>query len=335
MYFSEFETFARKRPDLAGLVQRLDALLGPKLKMGDVVDSASAAGLLNESMQRLDRLFELLVSHGAMKREDYVKCVYSECSVMATLESYRAEVDTHGEYECTGCGQDLVEQIPRVVRVYRVTVSPAVKSEEPRTMTAGQKLTVLFMSASPVAETRLRVDAECRDIEEKIRSSDMRDRIVVKQANAARPDDLIGALLREKPNVLHFSGHGSEAEELVMEDSGGRTATVSKEDLVQVFRAVGGEFRGVVLNACFSRAQALALVEVVDFAIGMRASIGDKAARVFAAAFYRGLAYGQTLKQAFDQGVLSMRLEKTGHHELPELVTRERLDSSKLKLLAD
>ena len=43
----------------------------------------------------------------------------------------------------------------------------------------------------------------------------------------------------------------------------------------------------VVLNACHSHEQAKAIVQEIDFVVGMADSIGDEAARVFAAAFYR------------------------------------------------
>ncbi len=46
---------------------------------------------------------------------------------------------------------------------------------------------------------------------------------------AVRTQDLLQALNEVKPRVVHFSGHGSEAEELILEDDMGNSKPVSKE----------------------------------------------------------------------------------------------------------
>ena len=62
---------------------------------------------------------------------------------------------------------------------------------------------------------------------------------------------------------------------------------------------------------------------MVDFVVGMRDEIGDEAARVFAAAFYRGLGFGSTVQEAFDQGVLDLRLAGlTEDADVPRLRVR-------------
>ena len=67
---------------------------------------------------------------------------------------------------------------------------------------------------------------------------------------AVRPDDLLQALLEVRPHVVHFSGHGSAAAELILLDDQGNPKPVSKEALVHLFRTLKDNVRVVVLNAC-------------------------------------------------------------------------------------
>jgi hypothetical protein len=55
----------------------------------------------------------------------------------------------------------------------------------------------------------LALDEECREITAKIRSTDHRDAIELIAAWAVRPSDLQQLLLQHRPQVVHFSGHGT------------------------------------------------------------------------------------------------------------------------------
>jgi nucleoside phosphorylase len=61
--------------------------------------------------------------------------------------------------------------------------------------------------------------------------------------------------------------------------------------------------RVVVLNACYSQAQAKAIVREIDCAVGMNDAILDDAAIAFAAEFYQALGFGKSVQEAFDIGV--------------------------------
>ena len=55
--------------------------------------------------------------------------------------------------------------------------------------------------------------------------------------------------------------------------------------------------RCVVLNACYSEAQAQAIAEAIDCVVGMTSAVGDDAAIEFATAFYRALGYGEIYRR--------------------------------------
>jgi len=117
---------------------------------------------------------------------------------------------------------------------------------------------------------------------------------------AAGVTDLIQDLNEVKPNVLHFSGHGSRAD-LAFEDADGRTTPLDNTQLERLLQVGAGRIRLVVFNSCDSATQAELASHHVDVAIGMETSIGDDAAKTFAAQFYNSLGFGLSVGEAFRQ----------------------------------
>ncbi len=67
---------------------------------------------------------------------------------------------------------------------------------------------VLLLSANPI-DSPLNIDEEFRAIDQKIRSSEHRDHVDLMKHGAVRLEDVAGLLMRHKPHVVHFSGHGA------------------------------------------------------------------------------------------------------------------------------
>src|SRR5262249_20986673 len=99
-------------------------------------------------------------------------------------------------------------------------------------------------------------------------------------------------LMRHKPQVVHFSGHGEKSGAVVLIGSDGQAKDVPPKAFAGLFRVLKDNVRVVVLNACDSEPQAKAIVKEIDVAIGMSDAIDDELAIAFAAEFYQGLAYG-------------------------------------------
>jgi hypothetical protein len=220
------------------------------------------------------------------------------------------------------------------------------------------KVKVLFLAANPAGTQPLKLDEEIRQITAKVRAAEYRDSLELISRWAVRPDDLLQALLEERPHVVHFSGHGrptSEpiprgsqgsssrdfvlespppASELILLDDRGNPKPVSKEALVHLFRILKDNVRVVVLNACYSQPQAEALAQTIDCTVGMNRPIGDEAAIVFAASFYRALGFGRTVKEAFELGQAALLLEGIPEEKTPELLTRQGVDAAGLVLIA-
>ena len=192
--------------------------------------------------------------------------------------------------------------------------------------------TILFLGANPSATTRLALDEEVREIQQRIHGSDLRDAFRIEQAWAVRASDLQACLLRHRPTIVHFSGHGDAAGELVLVEEGGAARPVSTAAIAGLFRVLGKNVRCVVLNACFSEAQARAVAEHVDCVVGMAVAVEDSGALAFAGAFYQALGYGESVQTAFDLGCNRIELSGSAQGDVPRLVTRSGVLADEVRL---
>jgi hypothetical protein len=179
---------------------------------------------------------------------------------------------------------------------------------------------ILFLAANPLDTPPLRLDEEMRTIDTKIRQAEFRDLFQIEQHWAVRVPDLQGLILRHKPNIVHFSGHGSVRSEIVLKDDAGRSRPVSVEALSRLFSLLAGNIRCVVLNGCYTQAQAQAIAEHIDCVIGMSKAIGDSAAIVFAGSFYQALGYGRSIKTAFELARNEIDLGSLREEDTPRLL---------------
>lgn len=194
-------------------------------------------------------------------------------------------------------------------------------------------ITVLFMASNPIDQQALRLDEEARGINEMIRKSEHRDSVSFITKWAIRPLDVLQAINEEKPTIVHFSGHGSNDDEIVFQDDNGNAKLVSKEAIVQTIMSTSDNIRLAFFNTCFSYGQAQAVVEHVDAAIGMNTSIGDVAARVFASQFYSAISFGVSIQKAFEQAKSALMLEGISEEDTPELYVKDGLNANDIILV--
>src|SRR5215213_678287 len=196
-----------------------------------------------------------------------------------------------------------------------------------------EKARILFLSANPTGTGSLRLDEELRSIKQKVRSADYPNRFEFFVAGAARPDDFLQELNATRPHIVHFSGHGSHSEEIVVCDESGNHKMINKDALLSLFKCIQADVTVVVLNACYSKTQAEAIASIVPCTIGMKDSISDYAAAVFAASFYRALAFGFSVHTAFVQGITLLNLDGSSETDIPELFTRPNIDAREVFII--
>ena len=195
------------------------------------------------------------------------------------------------------------------------------------------KIVVLFLAANPLDQQQLRLDEEARAIADMIRKTKHRDSVKLESYWAVRPMDILQALNEHTPAVVHFSGHGSDQDEIVFQNDHGNAKFVSKEAIVQTMMASSEGIRLVFFNTCYSRNQAEAVIEHVEAAIGMKTGIGDEAARVFASQFYSAIGFGLSVKKAFGQAKALIMMEGIPEEDTPELFVHDGLEPEELVIV--
>jgi hypothetical protein len=199
-----------------------------------------------------------------------------------------------------------------------------------------ERVRILFLAASPVSATRQALDQEAREIEHGLHEAAQRSAFEFITKWAVQPDDLLQALNQYRPHVVHFSGTGSEHADLLLASADGNARRVSQQATMDLFRTLRDNIRVVVLNACYSRMQAEGIAQHIDCVVGMRRAIGDRAAIRFAASFYRALAFGRSVENAFEQGLVSLNLEGITEADTPVLVVQRRgVDPARVVLVHD
>src|ERR1043166_8848367 len=189
----------------------------------------------------------------------------------------------------------------------------------PRLMS--DKINILFLSASPRdSGDWLRTDIELREVDKAIRNALNRDRFSIASCPAAERKELQDALLRHRPQIVHFSGHADSERGILLENEREGEAPVSGAALAGLFKALGGIIRIVVLNACNSYAAASAFQHAVEYTVAMQGEISDAAATVFTSAFYRALAYRKSPDEAFNLGLNALEIERIPEKHIPQLL---------------
>ena len=194
---------------------------------------------------------------------------------------------------------------------------------------------ILFLAANPIDTVPLRLDEEIRAIDRALREAEFHDRFEIEQQWAVRIGDLPEALLRYQPDIVHFSGHGTESSEIVLEDESGVGRAAPRDALGRLFSVLRDNIRCVVLNACYSEPQAQAIAEHIDCVVGMTSAVGDDAAIEFATAFYRALGYGRDVQTAFDLGTNLIALRDLPDVATPHLVVKKVKAADVWFVLAD
>jgi len=193
-------------------------------------------------------------------------------------------------------------------------------------------LKLLFLGANPSDTSRIRLGKEVRAIDDVLRKSEFRDQIQLNQHWAVRTSDVQSLLLRHSPHIVHFSGHGNEASEIILEDQNGNSTPVPVHALKQLFSTLKGNIQCVVLNACYSEEQAKAIAEHVFCVVGMATEVEDQSAASFSSAFYQALGYGKDLQTAYQLGCVQIALDGLEGEDTPQLIAL-RGDPSKINLI--
>lgn len=188
------------------------------------------------------------------------------------------------------------------------------KRKQPReSTTITTKIKVLFLTANPEGSTQLRLDKEIRYVKNGFQSATQRDKFEFISEPAVRIADITRAITSQKPQIVHFSGHGSGKDGLLVEGNDGKIEYFTTEALSRLFNLFKDKVECVILNACHSNEQASAIGKTGEgsnnnlkglYTVGTNSAIGDLAAIDFSVGFYQAIGEGHDYEFAYQMGLV-------------------------------
>jgi CHAT domain len=197
-----------------------------------------------------------------------------------------------------------------------------------------ERIRILLLYSNPKDLSRIRLAEEVREIEYAIQLSAFRDRFEeLKIIHAPRTGDIRRALLKYRPHILHFSGHGSKTKGIFVEDDNGNARSIRPDALAELLSIIKDNLQIVVFNACYSSTQAAAISRIVDFTIGMQHAVFDQSAIKFSVAFYEGLACGRTVSESFQLAINALSLDEIPDADIPLLLAETGIDPATTRIV--
>ena len=302
--------------------------------------AASALAIMRLAERHPDAELKVVALEGYGKDKLRVQTVVEEktdrSALSAEYDAIYAQIVASPRTESEVLAQQMLHKDQRI-RQLESLVQAATQGRKFYMETSimfGATIKAVLFAANPLDLQPLHLDIEIREITAKVRGSKYRDVLELIPVLAARPDDLLQALNTHRPQIVHFSGHGTSIGEIVLVDDQGQAKPVAAPALKALFTTLKDDIRLVILNACYSEVQAAAITSVIDCAVGISDAITDTAAITFIGSFYRALGFGRSVQDSFDQGVTALMLEGTAEEHKPRLLVREGANASSIILIA-
>ncbi|MFT4666330.1 MAG: hypothetical protein ACI8YQ_002107 [Polaribacter sp.] len=179
-------------------------------------------------------------------------------------------------------------------------------AEEKEKEDAPSGKTILFAAANPTDQARLQTGEEFRAINEEMKKGSKREEYLFLQPQlAVRINDLTRAF-KQKPTIIHFSGHGEEEGIVISAGDTNEGLVLNDGTMKLLFKFLKGKTELVLLNSCYAANQAKVISAMGFTVIGHNMPVGDKAATNFSKGFYVGLSEGMSYEEAFNDGRIAV-----------------------------
>lgn len=178
-----------------------------------------------------------------------------------------------------------------------------------------KKIKILFLSANPENTPQLNLDAEIEHVKKGFKTASLANKFEFISEAAVTLPDIIKAMMKYKPQIVHFAGHGTEKDGLIIDDGNGQSVYFTTDSISRLFKLFKNQVECTLLNACYSEEQAIAISKegVMSenknqgiYAVGMNDVVGDKAAIDFSVGFYQAIGEGYDYKFAFEMGLVNV-----------------------------
>ena len=171
---------------------------------------------------------------------------------------------------------------------------------------------ILVLASNPQGTEALQLNPEIRAIKDAYERGVKREEFTVAFEPAIRVRDLQRIILKEKPRIVHFCGHGTGHRGLVLENDKGEIQLVSTEALTNLLKIFNRRIECVILNACHTKFQGEQIKQQINFLVATQKEIHDDAALLFTKGFYDALFNGETYRDAYKLGCNRIHLELCG-----------------------
>ncbi|MEZ4827059.1 MAG: CHAT domain-containing protein [Bacteroidia bacterium] len=175
---------------------------------------------------------------------------------------------------------------------------------------------ILFLSANPTNQARLQTDREFDLIDQRIKEAEYRERFSLLNPKLSLTIEKLILAMNQDPEIVHFAGHG-EKEGIQIVNGLNESLLMPVNVLNRLFK--DRNTRLVILNSCYSTAQAEVISKLGMYVIGMNASVEDLAALDFVSGIYLGLGAGKTIDKSFVDGLIILETKHPKYAKLPEI----------------
>lgn len=285
-----------------------------------VLDATTAPGALTQIREVFERV------HRRFPRRDSVALFVSGPASLAFMALHAVNLNVLGPLHLPNydAGRRAYEHaftlLPGVPLRPREDVPPTTPAKTLPSSADG--VTLLFVSGHERPHDALAPGREALLVNEALTTGVPSRAFKMVSRGGADAATLQQALNDVQPTVLHFSGHGANANSfagIFLCGQQQEPRPVAGGTLVPLFQSLPRRMRLVVLNGCATAAAAQVLTGVVDAAIGWHGVIDEPEACTLAAGLYQGLSAGRTLRQAFEQARFRLRADLPCTRAVPEL----------------
>ena len=123
---------------------------------------------------------------------------------------------------------------------------------------------VLVLASNPQETEQLGLMKEIKAIEQALWGGKKREFKVVPKVGVTT-SELQSLLRREKPRIVHFCGHGTGKQGLVLHSDKDTEQLVSNQAIAELFKKYATQIECVVLNACYSKFQGEAINQHINY----------------------------------------------------------------------
>ncbi|MBP6659221.1 MAG: leucine-rich repeat domain-containing protein [Chitinophagales bacterium] len=225
--------------------------------------------------------------------------------ISLALSSYLNEYRPNGSFVFTPQGDNNTQPVPN-------------STEKQTTPPKAAPKTILFLAANPSNASRVQTDKEYRIIKAELERGTHRDNYQFLLPQLSLTITELLRALNDKPNIVHFSGHGTTQGIAIVKDDNTHQI-IPTESLKRLFRNAKDSTELVLLNACYSAEQAKVISEFGMYVIGNNLPIGDEAAISFAKGLYNGLSEGKTIEQAYNDAIIVLGIENPAYVHVVEV----------------